>query len=71
MTAWTDGPGVASCAECGTPFAGMVCPNCRQRLEAVEVDRIAMVRPDDTVVVLAERSPDPVLEAAYDGPEVA
>lgn len=70
VTHWTDGPDVASCTGCGTPFAGVVCPTCRQRLEAFEVDRIAMVRHDHSVAVLAERSADP-LDALLDGPEVA
>ena len=71
MIGGTTGPGVATCTECATPFTGLVCPTCRQRLEAFEVDQLSMIRPDGTRVVLAERSPDPLLDALVDEREVA
>ena len=52
----------ATCLECGTGYAGMVCPTCRQRLEARDLPgRIAVevqTEAGDNLLVLAEPNPD-------------
>ena len=61
VSRWTGGRS-ATCLECATRFEGLVCPNCRQRVEArdlsgrigVEVQTAA----GDTRFVVAERNPD-------------
>lgn len=61
VSRWTGRPS-ATCLECATPFAGMVCPNCRQRLEARDLSgRIGVeveTEAGDNLLVIAERSPD-------------
>lgn len=69
MTGWTEGPDLAVCAECATPFAGMVCPTCREQIVAVEAS-LALVRPDNTVGPLPERRPDELDAVIFDGPEM-
>jgi hypothetical protein len=65
-THWTDGPDVAVCGECGTPFAGMVCPTCRQLVEPHERRWIWADVAAGRCEVIAERTPDPVLDALLD-----
>jgi hypothetical protein len=58
---WAGG-GRATCLECGTVYAGMVCPTCGQRPEARDLPgRIAVevqTEAGDNLLVLAERHPD-------------
>jgi hypothetical protein len=68
---WTDGPDVARCLECGTRFAGMVCPTCRQFVEPHEAREIVMTDGPKEPIVLAERTPDPAFEALFDDRGVA
>jgi len=61
VSRWTGGRS-ATCLECATRFEGLVCPNCRQRLEARDLSgRIGVevqTEAGDTWLVLAERNPD-------------
>ena len=68
-TGWTDGADVAVCGECATPFAGMVCPNCRQFVEPHEARQIVLTDSSaSAAIVLAERTPDRALDALFDVP---